>query len=200
MAQGLQSGGLAPGFADPVHDAQASFRAVLAAFARPGSIERVPASPGLSAPPALGQAATAFALALLDLDTPLWLSPSMAGVRDYLRFHCGCPIVAEPLKASFAIAGADAPALDTFDLGSDEFPDRAVTLLLAVKSLSGGQRILLSGPGIEATAALSVDGLSSGFWRQRFEMQTMFPRGVDIVFACGDELAALPRSTRIKEA
>ncbi len=200
MAQIFATESLAPGFADPVHDSQASFRAALAAFARPGRIERVPVSPGIAAPGSLGRAATAFALALLDLDTPLWLSPSMSGAAGYLRFHCGCPVVAEPRKASFAIAGGDVPALDGFDLGTDEFPDRTTTLIICVESLRTGGAVTLSGPGIQETASLSIEGLPAGFWQQRVELQAMFPRGVDIVFACGDELAALPRSTRIKEA
>ncbi len=51
---------LAPGFADPVHDAQATFRAVMDALARPG-LPR-PLTPGLTPPAPLTPELAAVAL------------------------------------------------------------------------------------------------------------------------------------------
>ena len=53
---------LSPGFADPVLDAQASFRAILEAMSRPGRIQRIDAR---ITPPA--PLCTAAAAALLDV-------------------------------------------------------------------------------------------------------------------------------------
>ena len=62
-----------PGFANPVGDAQATFRAVLDAMARPGKLDRV--GSGLVAPAPLDSATAAVLLALIDNETPLWVDP-----------------------------------------------------------------------------------------------------------------------------
>ena len=66
---------LEAGFADPVHDAQRSFRAVLDAMSRPGRIAQIT---GVTAPGPLGAAAGAVLLTLVDHETRLWLDPDAA--------------------------------------------------------------------------------------------------------------------------
>src|SRR5260221_8245289 len=82
----------------------------------------------LAAPPPspLGEAAAAIALALCDLDTVLWLDAALAPAADYLRFHCGSPLAAQPRAAQFALIRdrAAMPPLHPFALGSAEYPDR----------------------------------------------------------------------------
>jgi len=205
--QAIDAARLAPGLADPVHGAQSVFRAVLDAMARPGRIVAVPENVLAAAPPApLGRAAASVLLTLCDIDTPLWLDRrTQAGAADYLRFHCGVPLAADPAAARFAMAvEADAlPPLDAFDLGSDEYPDRSATLVVEVAGLaagkSGGTALTLSGPGIAGSAALTVDRLPDGFQAQRTALAPLFPRGLDVVLTCGDRLAALPRTTRAEE-
>ena len=65
-----------PRFTDPVDEAQATFRAVLDAMARPGRLHRV--GTRLTAPAPLDQATAAVLLTLVDNETPLWLEPSVA--------------------------------------------------------------------------------------------------------------------------
>jgi len=60
---------LTPGFADPVLDAQACFRAILEAMSRPGRIQRIAAH--ITPPAPLCTAAGAALLSLADADTPL---------------------------------------------------------------------------------------------------------------------------------
>jgi alpha-D-ribose 1-methylphosphonate 5-triphosphate synthase subunit PhnH len=192
---------LAPGFADPVHDAQRVFRAVLDAMAHPGRIATLPID--LEAPAPLSPGAAAVCLALLDFETRLWLQPEAASpaVLDYLRFHCGCPAARHTLEAQFALI-ADArtmPPLPAFSAGEPEYPDRAATLIVQVERLTdtGGAR--LRGPGIAAgPARLQVTGLPADFWVQRIDAQADYPLGVDILFVAGWRLAALPRSTRVE--
>jgi len=51
---------------------------------------------------------------------------------------------------------------------------------------------VLQGPGIEATAQLSLP--ETGAFQQN---STLFPLGLDFVFTCDKSLAALPRTTRV---
>ena len=85
---------LQPAFTDPVLDAQRGFRAALKALAGPGLIQTLHASPGIEG---LAPATYALCLALLDVDTPLWLAPSFDTpvIRANLAFHCGCPLTAD---------------------------------------------------------------------------------------------------------
>ncbi len=137
----IELAGLAPGFADPVRDAQATFRAVLDALAHPGRIIELPVALAAPAPKPLRDAAAAVALTLCDMDTPVWLDAGLVGCADYLRFHCGAPLVPDPGTAHFAFIGDGLllPSLDAFALGSDEYPDRSTTLIIEVADLQAGK-------------------------------------------------------------
>lgn len=189
---------LDPGFADPVRDAQACFRAVLDATAHPGRVVTLPA--GLPHAPGLGPAAAAIALTLCDIDTPVWLDEAAAGAADYLAFHCGAPLAASLEAARFAFIAdpATLPPLASFALGTDEYPERAATLVVEVGGLAAGAGAVLRGPGIRGDARLGVAGLPARFWAERAALAELFPRGVDLLFVCGDALAAVPRSTQIR--
>jgi len=196
---GADLAALEPGFADPVHDAQASFRAVLEAMAHPGKIVSLPISP-MGVPPApLRQGSAAIALTLCDSDTSIWLDTASPDAANYLTFHCGARFANAPGDARFAfITDADAfPALNTFALGSDEYPERGATLVVQVSELGNGSGVVLRGPGIRGETQLKVAGLPERFWVERADLAELFPRGVDVVFVVGDMLAALPRSTRV---
>jgi alpha-D-ribose 1-methylphosphonate 5-triphosphate synthase subunit PhnH len=191
--------GLAPGFADPVRDAQATFRALLDAMARPGTIvvPRAPPAP----PPPLPPAMAAVALALLDADTPLWLDAEADGgeAAAWLRFHCGCRLTPQPDEAAFVfVTYADRmPPHARLRAGTDEYPDTAATLVVSVGALGSGEALVLSGPGIDGTATLRVGGLPAGFVAERSANHRLFPRGVDAILVAGERLAALPRSTAL---
>jgi alpha-D-ribose 1-methylphosphonate 5-triphosphate synthase subunit PhnH len=186
---------LAPGLADPAHDSQRLFRAVLEGFSHPGRIVALPQPPAGVGP--LSAAATAFVLTLVDRDTPLWLAPAFDAdaVRDFVRFHTGAPIVAGKGDALFALLTPDrAPLLDGFAIGTDSYPDRSATLIVELPSLSTGPERFLRGPGIQSRAAARLDGLSDSFWAEWKANNALFPCGVDLVFTAGSALLALPRS------
>ena len=188
---------LRPGFADPVRDAQRCYRALLDAMAHPATIVTMP--DGLPGAPPLGPVAAALALTLCDADTPVWLDEAVAGAAGYLAFHCGAPRVSTPGEALFAFAGdpATLPPLDSFALGTAEFPERATTLVIEVGALTEGVGVLLRGPGIHGERRLDVAGLPPRLWAERAALAELFPRGIDLVFAVGGALAAVPRSTQV---
>lgn len=189
--------GLSPGFPNPVFDSQSTFRAVLRALARPGMPERVAAH--IDPPPPLCVAATALGLTLFDYETPVWIDGAAAAF-GYFKFHCGCPMAATPAASRFAIVAdpAKLPKLSAFDLGTDEYPDRSTTVVVQVPAIATGGGVTLTGPGIETARRLDIAGLPAPFWKQRRDLQSRFPRGVDLVFAAGRDLCAVPRSTVVE--
>jgi alpha-D-ribose 1-methylphosphonate 5-triphosphate synthase subunit PhnH len=192
---GVDLGALTPGFAEPVRDAQGIFRGVLDAMSRPG----LPVS--LEGARQVGDfgAAGAIALTLLDFETPVWLGAEPDGsLANWLRFHCGCPLAADVQSASFAfLTAAQLPNLSEFNPGSEKYPDTAATLVITVPALDGGAPVALEGPGIKGRVTIAPQGLPPEFWAQATANRARFQLGVDILFAAGDAMIGLPRSTLI---
>ncbi|KMO38591.1 protein phnH [Methylobacterium tarhaniae] len=193
---------LAHGFADPVHDAQGVFRAVMDALARPGTIQ--PLAPGLAPPAPLTPELAAIALALADADAPLWLDAGLArnpAVADFLRFHTGARITGDPAEAAFALVSdpAACPDLGTFAKGTPAYPDRSATLVLAVSILSDREGWHLAGPGIRGSARLAAAPLPADILSRLARNHAGFPQGIDLILAAPGRVAALPRSTRVQE-
>lgn len=191
------AGDISAGFADPVHDAQAAFRSVLNALARPGRRFAIGTSlKGL----ALGPAMAHLLLALTDDDTPVWWQQSEGTITDWLRFHTGAPIVSMPGAAAFAVV-VDArymPLLRSFAMGSVESPERSVTVLVEVPSLDDGPAVEWLGPGIANVQVVRIAGLPDNFWTQWQANHAAFPQGADIVFTCANTALGLPRTTRVR--
>ena len=193
------------GLCNPVLDSQRIFRAVLEATTHPGRILAVdgpPLDPELAPRWPLHPATTAVCLALLDFETPLWLdlAARTPEVTDYLRFHCGCPIVDDPTAARFAVVvhASSMPPPATFDPGSEEYPDRSATVIVQARTLSAAGR-RLTGPGIELEVQLEAEGLPARFWEDLRVNHARFPRGIDVLLTAGRSLAALPRTTRVED-
>jgi alpha-D-ribose 1-methylphosphonate 5-triphosphate synthase subunit PhnH len=191
---------LPAGFADKVLSAQSTFRSVMDAMARPGSVQRIAAATGT--PAAMMRGTAAIALTLFDHDTPVWLDPRMSETPDvakWLKFHTGVPVIADSSICSFAIIG-DAralPALDRFAFGTNEYPDRSTTLILQVGSLTEGPALELRGPGIDGTAVLQAAIQPSDLLDRLAINAALFPRGIDVVLVHGDTIVAIPRTTRL---
>jgi alpha-D-ribose 1-methylphosphonate 5-triphosphate synthase subunit PhnH len=191
---------LPAGFADKVLSAQSTFRSVMDAMARPGSIQRIASSAGT--PLAMMRGTAAIALTLFDHDTPIWLDSQMSATADvgkWLKFHTSAPVVADASIASFALLGdpENLPALDRFAFGSNEYPDRSTTLILQVESLSAGPEVALQGPGIDGTAVLRASIQPHDLFERLSINATLFPRGIDVVLVHDDSIVAIPRTTRV---
>lgn len=187
------------GFADKVLSAQSTFRSVMEAMARPGSVQRIRPPAGTPAPMMPGTAA--IALTLFDHDTPVWLDEAMSATTDvakWIKFHTSAPVIADMSACSFALIGdllALAP-LDRFALGSNEYPDRSTMLILQVDSLTSGPAWQLTGPGIDGVAVLQATTRQDLFERLAINA-VLFPRGIDVVLVQDDAVAAIPRTTRL---
>lgn len=192
--------GLLPGFADPVFDAQAVFRAALLATAYPGRI--VPIGSQASAPAPLDIATAALALTLFDFETPVWLDDAApdGSARAWLAFHCGAPVVQAPRGARFAIVTDPAmlPPLADFNLSDSEYPDRSTTLIVQVPSFVDGPGTVWRGPGIRETAIVAIAGLPATFWADWALNREVYPAGIDVFLTCGNAVVGLPRTIEVE--
>ncbi len=195
------------GFNDPVHDSQRVFRDSLQALSHPGDV--VELVPNAAIPNEAQPSAAALLLALLDADSRLWLSPTIAAsdAAHWIVFHTNCTLVDNPSLADFAWINSfgEMPDLTNFNQGTDEYPELSTTCLVNVAGFvnesNSGQTITLQGPGILEKSQLCLKEISDAHvenlliqWRANNEQ---FPKGVD-VFLCGShEIAGLPRTTKL---
>jgi alpha-D-ribose 1-methylphosphonate 5-triphosphate synthase subunit PhnH len=201
------------GFADPVHGAQQTFRALLGAMAEPGRVLALPdaAIAGLAPAdadlrPPLDTALAATLLTLLDADTPVHLAGTLdtEDTRAWLRFHTGTRALPRATAMTAARARDVDDALWTaLDLGTEDAPESSATLFVEVDGLSDQPMeraiaLKLRGAGIETSRDLAVAGLPAAFWTWRTALRAQLPRGIDIVLVCGRRLAAIPRSTHLR--
>ena len=123
-------------------------------------------------------------------------------VRDWIIFHTGAPVTEYQSEAAFALVAApqNLSALNGFSLGTQEYPDRSATLILQVSTLTDGAALTLEGPGIKDQASLAPAPMPSHFEAQWQVNRAAFPRGVDLILAGPNCVAALPRSTRLIRA
>lgn len=187
----MQTEALSGGFADAPREAARAFRAVLSAMARPGLTQRIA---GAAAPAPASPAAAAVLLTLCDPGTPVHLAGAhdSAALRDWLAFHTGAPVV-PAAAAMFALGTWEALSpLETYAIGTPEYPDRSATLIVERPLLEAtGAR--LTGPGIRTEALLNLPE-PAAFARNH----ALFPLGLDFIFTSGAEVAALPRSTQVE--
>ncbi|WP_397448500.1 phosphonate C-P lyase system protein PhnH [Pseudomonas sp. NA-150] len=189
---------LQPAFADPVLDSVRSFRAALKALAGPGVVQPLEQATALDG---LAPATYALCLALLDIDTPLWLASAFDTpvIRANLAFHCGCAIVSSREQARFALLDdSELSDLRGFDLGNDRYPDQSCTLLVQLPDLDGGPTHVWRGPGIQSENRVTLP-VNKAFWNER-DSRNDFPRGLDVFFLSGHSVIGLPRSTRVSPA
>ena len=185
-----------PGFSDPVHDAQQTFRALLAAEARPGYPECLKVE--IKVPEGLTPACGAACLTLLDLDVKLWIQPSFSSsVRNWLLFHTGCQLTVYPQEADFALIQdlVSMAELSVFNPGTAEKPEDSTTLLIQIASFNGGKSITLTGPGIlsRKTIAPSVPNTFWEFWEQNYPL---YPLGIDVFLFTEDYVMGLPSTAK----
>jgi alpha-D-ribose 1-methylphosphonate 5-triphosphate synthase subunit PhnH len=189
-------------FPNSVLYAQSTFRAILDATARPGSVQ--PITGLVEAPQPLSSGAAAVALTLCDHDTPVWIDTGLlasAPVSEWLRFYCGCPIVPNPRDAAFAFASEPQalPPFDAFNLGTADYPDRSTTIVLQVQSFEAGPRLDLTGPGIREHISFRAAPLPADIAARLLFNRGLFPRGVDLMLVTNNAVAALPRSVNVAE-
>ncbi|MEM6049542.1 phosphonate C-P lyase system protein PhnH [Erwinia sp. P7711] len=183
-------------FAHPVADAQRAFRRILKAMSEPGVMVSLPQLPawGNASP-----AATAVLMTLVDRETPLYLDSTLSNeaLLANLRFHTGAPVSKET-DVPFALLHAKSDtAIQQFSPGSNHSPEKSTTVIIEVASLNGGLTLRLSGPGLMESRAIAPQ-LPESVLHYLRERPHRFPQGIDLIFTCGENMMALPRTTDVR--
>lgn len=183
---------LTGGFSDPARQSARAFRAALTALSQPGRIEGMT---GALPPLPLSVAAGTLLVVLADATTGVYLAPSHDGavLRDWITFHTGARLVPAG-QATLALGDwSGLQPLDRFSVGLPDYPDRSATLIVEMPRLQA-KGLRLTGPGIAGSALLNLPDIAA-FQANR----ALFPLGLDFFLTAGDQVAGLPRSTRMEE-
>lgn len=177
---------------------QAMFSRLMQAMARPGTIsncrdllDQQPAFMGVLA-------------SLLDCEV------SLADVHDQLDKNQWTLLQASQMSAEHAdyiLCDGLQPLTEQPKLGSLGCPDFSATIIIKVQKLEYAQdssaaknatqqHITLTGPGIESSQSLLIDGLLNDYLVQRDNQCSAFPLGIDIIFTDGYQFSALPRTSK----
>jgi alpha-D-ribose 1-methylphosphonate 5-triphosphate synthase subunit PhnH len=172
----------------PVPDAfeartNATFEALMWALSRPGTVQNLPV-PGIAG----------IAETLLDRECRVFCDdPALA---DRITTF-GAALVPLPLADHcFLSMGTALDRVAHVAVGSALYPDAGATVV-AEAGFGTGQRLRLTGPGIETFADLALNGIAPGFWALRAAL-CRYPAGFDLFLICGAQVIGLPRSTTIE--
>ena len=188
-----------PGFQDLVHDSQSTFRVLLNALSRPGTINEITID--LTTPSGLNIACAAACLTLLDLETKVWLQPGLNDdIKNWLLFHTGCRFTEDKRQADFAVVWDfdNLPHLSQFKQGTPVYPEDSTTLLITVGSIRElplqNNSPTLTGAGINQQITMPID-LPDSFWQQWQQNHNSYPLGIDIYFFSENKVIGLPRTS-----
>lgn len=162
---------------------QQTYRQLMQAFANPGQIETL-----------FDDAMLLTLATLLDGATSLSDVNGLISALDWVRLET---VNAIPELAHFVLGdGTQAPTF-TPNIGTLESPEGGATILLTVAALDGGIACTVSGPGIDGSRGIAVQGLNPAWIVAREDWNAAFPMGVDILLLAGKQVMALPRTTRL---
>lgn len=192
-----------------VFDAQAHFRCLLDAMARPG--KRVVFPPADIAPPErLGLGAAYICLALLNRDATHYFSRGSSEVEQYLRVNVGSA-PAELETADFIVVDGDEDPelLSLAKIGILTYPETSASLIVQVdeaseQELIGALHLRLTGPGVKGAREVWIRGWRSSWIDALIEKNAEFPLGIDTYLSFADEagrpcVCCLPRSTKLEQ-
>lgn len=186
---------------DPVDDTRETFRALVDATSRPGTVQQTPTTPASYAVVATlvdhevtlsggddGLRTTLDRESRLD-DAPFEDADVVAvdGHTDSRVTEAKRGTLKEPSDGATLVYDLSGVAEDTNELG--ENPDEAESLELVV-----------SGPGVPGTRTFAVAGLPAAEVEAIATAQSNYPRGVDVYLTADDCVVALPRSVDVRVA
>ncbi len=174
---------------------QQTFRVLLNAMARPGSIDTVPLHE-------IGgdyAAVLSVVESLVDHEVTFAVLPERADLVDLVLRQTGSRAAATDI-AGYVICDAESlsQALDWASEGTLEYPDQGATIICSVDGIAEGGNLALRGPGIRDVTYLAVEGFDDAAQALFTECNAQPPLGLDVIFVAPDgRVACLNRYTRI---
>jgi alpha-D-ribose 1-methylphosphonate 5-triphosphate synthase subunit PhnH len=182
--------------------AQARFRALLRALARPGiPVTLEPAE----RPRSVAETGYLLAVAETLLDHEVGfavigdslLAHVANAFAEEVRLRTGSPPVAAAEARFVFVFGAAGGQLDELSPGSYEFPDESATLLWHVASAATTTALTLSGPGVDGALAVSLPGIGGDDLTRLARINAAYPTGLDCYLIGTDgDVVGLPRGVR----
>lgn len=172
----------------------ATFRVLLQAMSRPGTIHGLPEV--LPVQPV-------FQLldAIIDNEVRVaCLGQSGQEFDAFLARHTGC-CICRPEEADFVVVsgGSSSGMITRAQRGRVDYPHEGATCIYLVEALFPGRTVTLTGPGILETILLGIDGLALGELALIRETNREYPLGVDVILLDSKgQCACIPRSTTIE--
>ncbi|MDO3649848.1 phosphonate C-P lyase system protein PhnH [Nocardia mangyaensis] len=175
--------------------AQQVFRAILAAFARPGQIATLPTTdlpPTLLAVTALADSGTA--LCVVGDDSALW--------SDALSVGTDAPAVGlAAARLVAALRPLTADEVGVLARGTAEAPEHGAFVAIPVESVENGVPLRLSGPGVDGEVVFAPSGLDAEVVAARAAAVLGYPAGIDLLCVAADgRIVGLPRTTVVSAA
>ena len=174
---------------DPVHGTRETYRALLDAMSRPGTVGPVPEP-----------ADHAVVVTLVDHEVGCWTDDD--GLRSDLASQGRLDAADQSEAAVVHARDHENVTVQDCRRGSLVEPSDGATVVYRVDRVAAGTdpaltTVELTGPGVDGAAELSV-ALSPDELDAIAEAGSQFPRGVDAVFATDDAVAAIPRSATME--
>lgn len=180
-------------------EAQACFRAVLDALARPGTPTALPAGPAGRVPPSLLPA-----LALADLDTPVCVLGDDGPAGDGGWSATLATVTSAPCTAATGarLGAALRPLrpgeLSAFPIGTPATPEDGALVAVGVPGLDDGPPLRLTGPGVDGEILIAPQ--VGDLLAERATVVGGFPTGLDLLLVDPHgRLLGLPRTTTVEE-
>lgn len=199
---------------DPVHDTRETFRALVDAMSRPGTVQAGPATP------------MDYAVVATLVDHEVGIKTDDEALRDALAAEGR--LTDAPVNAAdiVHVRGDTDERVREVRRGTLKEPSEGATVIYHIDELTeeiktgsigdgeselvngqtteirkdGSEVLKLSGPGIPGTRLIGVAGLGPGEIDAIADAQSTVPRGIDIVLTTEQRVAAIPRSADMEVA
>jgi alpha-D-ribose 1-methylphosphonate 5-triphosphate synthase subunit PhnH len=197
---------------DDVFDSQAAFRALLDTLSRPGKVRRLPACAYTGAPEGFCSPSLTIMKTLCDHRVSFSLVPREPALERYLEVNLATPC--EGVETADYVIFSGAAFHEEFLMlkrGLPEFPESSATALLCVGNLFEGAldpafdkaapscRLVLTGPGVQEKAFLTVAGFDPRYGEARARTNNISPMGIDLFLVdAGGRVAGIPRTTVVE--
>lgn len=191
---------------DHVHDIQQTYRRLVTALARPGSIvELADIAVKVTPRPPFNPTMMLLAYTLLDAETEFALATDSEGEADAAEVIANLtyarPVLPEDAGYLFILGVQTDPrsTIEAARVGTLVDPHRGATLFLEVERVLAVEDapFVLEGPGIDGSIGVDIESRYD-WYSIRNEKVSEYPLGVDCIFVDREgRVLGLPRTTRV---